>query len=537
MSDNHIQLAFPGTFTRVDILFFFAAFVFLYTQLFQLPFTPYYFEGDHIIATSNAMRMLDGEVIYRDFFHLAPPGTELVYALFFSIFGVKVWVLNIAILLLGLALTALTWYFSRQIFTGLFVYLPASIFLAIGYRLLFIDGSFRLFSVVFVLAAAAVLLNKITPRNLMIAGGMCGLASFILQPRGVVGIAGIIIFLIWENYQRGFHLKSLVRNGLYLSLSFFLILFITHSYFLYHAGFENYYFSLVTFLQKHYPNDPLSNRSAYLSELPDFQQYLEIYSPLFALSRYFRIAFPVLFYYLLVPFVYFAFLFLRWRRKTYLLSKEIDIKLMFLCIVGLTLSAGVSALSVVRLSHIAIPGIVILVWLLKQIPYSKRIAMICLVLLAVLGFSYVIQRQTTAKNYLDMPAGRAAFFSEQVYERYKWIGEQTQPGEFFFEAHHPSFYFPFLLKNPTPLYVVRDSEYTPRFQVESVVKALENNPPKLIAWPRKWTKPPDSRAAGDNLEILWQFIAKNYELQLEFSKHVDYTEHSEGDIEIWRRKN
>jgi hypothetical protein len=125
MSDNHIQLAFPGTFTRVDILFFFAAFVFLYTQLFQLPFTPYYFEGDHIIATSNAMRMLDGEVIYRDFFHLAPPGTELVYALFFSIFGVKVWVLNIAILLLGLALTALTWYFSRQIFTGLFVYSPA----------------------------------------------------------------------------------------------------------------------------------------------------------------------------------------------------------------------------------------------------------------------------------------------------------------------------------------------------------------------------------------------------------------------------
>jgi len=209
---------------------------------------------------------------------------------------------------------------------------------------------------------------------------------------------------------------------------------------------------------------------------------------------------------------------------------------MLLCIVGLTLSAGVSALSVLRLSQVAVPGIVLLVWLINKVPYSRQIAAICLALLAFIGFSYVIQRQTTAKSYLDMPAGRSAFFSEAVFERYKWMGEQTQPGEFFFEGHHPSFYFPFHLKNPTPMYLVRDSEYTPGFQVESVVKALENNPPKLIAWPRRWTKPPDSRAAGDNLEILWQFIAQNYELQLEFSKHLDYTEHSEGDIEIWRRK-
>lgn len=537
MSDSQLNFSSPGSFSRVDLLFFLAALIFLYSQLFQFPFTPYYFDGDHMIIISNAMRMLDGEVIYLDFFHLAPPGAELVYAALFSIFGTKVWVLNIVILFLGLAQVWILWYFSRKFFSGLLVYLPASIFLIVGYRLFYIDGTYRLFSIVGVLAAIAVLMNKRTPRNLILAGGICGLASFFMQPRGVVGIAGISLFLIWENYRHGFDLRGLIKNGLYLSLPFFLVVVLTQSYFLYEAGFENYYFSLVTFLQNHYPHDPLSSRSAYLSELPNFRQYLAIYSPFFAVSRYFRIAFPVIFYYLLIPFVYFVFLFVRWRRKTWVLSKELDANLMLLCLAGLTLSVGVSALSVIRLSHVAIPGLVLLGWLLKQVPYSERIAAVCLAFLALIGVSYVIQRQTIEKYYLDMPAGRSAFFSEQIYGRYKWVGDHTHPGDLFYEGHHPSFYFPFHLKNPTPMYLVRDSAYTPRFQVESVVRALANNPPTLIAWPRKWTKPAASRAADDNLEILWQYVASNYELQLEFSRPLDYTEYSEGDIEIWKRKN
>lgn len=536
MSESQIHSARPKSFKRADILFFFAAFVFLYTQLFQFPFTPYYFEGDHIIIISNAMRMLDGEVMYRDFFHLAPPGTEVVYSILFSFFGVKVWVLNITILFLGLALTGLTWFFSRQIFTGLIVYLPASIFLIVGYRLFFIDGTYRLFSVVCVLSAIAVLVNKRTHKNLIIAGGICGLASFFMQPRGVMGVAGISLYLLWENYGEGFNLKALIEKGLYLSLSFFIVVAVTQSYFLYQAGFESYYFSLVTFLQKHYPNDPLSNRSFFLSELPNFQQYLDIYSPVFAVSRYLRIAFPVLFYYLLIPFIYFAFLLVRWRRKTHLLSKEVDAKLMLLCIAGLTLCAGVSALTVIRLSHIAIPGLVLLAWLVKQMPYSQRIAAVCLFLCSALGMSYIVQRQTLDKYYLDMPAGRAAFLSDHVFERYKWIRENTLPGDLFYEGHHPSFYFPFHLINPTPMYLIRDSEYTPRFQVESVLTGLQKNPPKLIAWPRKWKKTAESRAAGDTLEILWQYIETNYEFQVEFAKPLDYTDYSEGDIEIWKRK-
>lgn len=209
---------------------------------------------------------------------------------------------------------------------------------------------------------------------------------------------------------------------------------------------------------------------------------------------------------------------------------------MLLCLAGLVLSAGVSAFTVIRLSHIAIPGLVLFVWLIKKVPYSQFLCALCLVVLGLVGCSYIIQRQTITKYYLEMPAGRSAFLSEFVFERYKWMGQHTEPGEAFYEGHHPSFYFPFHLKNPTPMYLIRDSDYTPTFQVEAVVKALQNNPPELIAWPRKWTKSADARDPGDHLDLLWQYVATNYELQVEFAKPLDYTENSEGDIEIWKRK-
>src|SRR5688572_4305383 len=116
---NGIDPTRKGEFVgRGDLIFFACAFIFLYTQLFQLPFTPYYFEGDHMLTISNAMRMYGGETMYRDFFHLTPPGGELFYLSLFKIFGINVWVLNLGILMLGLSLTGLIRYFSRRLFSG-----------------------------------------------------------------------------------------------------------------------------------------------------------------------------------------------------------------------------------------------------------------------------------------------------------------------------------------------------------------------------------------------------------------------------------
>src|SRR6476620_4206532 len=135
-----------------------------------------------------------------------------------------------------------------------------------------------------------------------------------------------------------------------------------------------------------------------------------------------------------------------------------------------------------------------------------------------------------------MPAGRAAFLSHETFERYKWVGDNTRPGEAFFEAQHPSFYFPFHLKNPTPLSVMRDSGYTPAFQVDAVVAALEKDPPNIVVWDGNWSKPSEARTPGDSLAPLWQFIQTNYVLEVEYPVFGDYTQSSAHEIEFWRKK-
>lgn len=539
ISIKNMVLPRPRYFNRDDAIFFAAAFLFIYGQLFEFPFTPIYFEGDHLISVSNAMRMLDGEVIYRDFFHLTPPGAEIVYTTLFSIFGVKLWILNLIILFLGLAQVWLLWFFSRHTLSGIFVYLPASIFFIVGFRPYGIDGSYRLFSIVCVLLAVAILFKKRSTQNLIIAGGLCGLASFFVQTRGIVAIAGILLFLLWENYRCSFDLTGFLKNGLQLAIPFLLVVVLTHSYFVWMAGFDNYYFSLVEFLHKHYPNDPLAKTSVYIfSDLPDFQSFLnESSTKILGIFRYVRLVFPAIFHYLLIPFIYIGYFVYRRRRQISQPEKEIDTRLMFLSLIGLTLVAGLSAPSAGRLNHIAIPGLIILVWLFKQIPYSNQIAKVALLFLCLIGISYVVQRQVIEKQYLDMPAGRSAFLSPNAFDRYNWIGENTLAGDSLFEAQHPSFYFPFHLKNPTTMSLIRDSEYTPRFQVDSVVASLEREPPNLIVWDGKWTKPAESRVAGDNLEPLWQFIVNNYDLAMEYPVLGDHTLSSERDIEIWRRKS
>jgi hypothetical protein len=522
--------------TRADVIFFLLVLGFLYTQLFQFPFTPYYFEGDNLLPISNAMRLLGGEVIYRDFFHLTPPGTELWYASLFTLFGVRIWVLNFTILLLNMGVAWFAWHFSRQFFTGLLVYLAPAIFLILGFRLFYIDGSYRLFSVLFAFAAIAVLMKGRQPRNLVLAGVSCGLASFFVQPRGVVAIAGISLFLIWEHFRREPLGKSLVKTGLLLLLPFLTTIAVTHAYFVWAAGFDNYCFSLVTFLQKHYPHDPL-NRGVFLDDLPDFGQYLSIYALPAAIFRYLRIAIPILFFYALIPLVYLAFLIFRWRKRSHEKNDEPDRKLLLLSLVGLSLSAGVSAPSAIRLAHVAVPGLVVFVWFISRLKKSRLIAAASLAVLASIGVAYVVQRQTVTKYYLDMPAGRAAFFSEHYFRRYEWISKNTDPGDLFYEGHHPSFYFPFHLRNPTPMYLLRDSEYSPKFQVDGVVRSLKKDPPMFIAWPRKWTKAAEDRAPGDNLEDLCQFVHANYDRYVVFDKPLDYTPNSEGDIEIWKRKD
>lgn len=516
-------------FSRRDLMFLGAMAVFIFLQTFILPFVPVYVEGDQLLPVSNAMRILDGEVMYREFFHFAPPGADLYYAAAFSLFGIKVWVMNATVVFLALAQLMLVFAFSKKLLSGNFVYLPTLIFFVLGFRLYGIDGSYRLFSVVFVLLAAWIVLKGLSSKAIIAAGVLCGLSSFFVQTRGVLGIGAIGLFILWAHCKDEWDFKSVFRDWTIASVSFLITLLLTQLPMAIAGGIDNYYFANFVFLKNHYGADTLSNTAAYFSDLPDFGSYVGNYGTFGGIFRYARVAAPTLFFYTIVPLTYlFYFAYRRFRT----VDEAIDRGLMLLSILGVVLYIGVSAPTGFRIYHIAIPAVVVLVFLLSRV-ITNQIALAGVLLLGLLGAVYSVQRQTVEKAIVDLPAGRAAFLSPPMAEKYLWLKERTKPGDLIYEAQHPTYYFPMLLKNPSPFYLIRDNNYTPDFQVAQLIQSLESRPPRYIVWHGLWSKEAADRKPGDNLDPLWQLIQRKYELRHEFRELGEFTTNSERDIEFW----
>jgi len=56
----------------------------------------------------NARRMLEGQVLYRDFFDYLAPGTDAIYFALFKLFGPRTWIPNAMFLLLGMGFLGLS---------------------------------------------------------------------------------------------------------------------------------------------------------------------------------------------------------------------------------------------------------------------------------------------------------------------------------------------------------------------------------------------------------------------------------------------
>jgi hypothetical protein len=77
-----------------------------YFRSFVFPNTPISLWGDQVGFFNDGSRMILGQLPYRDYFQIVPPGTDLVYALLIRCFGLKMWIPNL--LTAGLAaITAL----------------------------------------------------------------------------------------------------------------------------------------------------------------------------------------------------------------------------------------------------------------------------------------------------------------------------------------------------------------------------------------------------------------------------------------------
>ena len=79
--------------------------IFLYLQLFVFPATPRVAVGDQSIYLHNAERMYAGQLIYRDYDTFTLPGTDMLYVALFRLFGVRAWIPQMMLLLVGVMST------------------------------------------------------------------------------------------------------------------------------------------------------------------------------------------------------------------------------------------------------------------------------------------------------------------------------------------------------------------------------------------------------------------------------------------------
>ena len=330
--------------------------LFIYLQVFVPPHTPRLASGDQAIYLHHATRMLEGEMIYRDYDHFTFPGTDVLYMFLFKLFGVRAWIPQAMLVVLGTSMVWLILFISRQLMSGTAAYLPALLFVTLPFSS-YLDATHHWYSLVAVTAAIAILLKQRSMARLAWAGVLFGIATFFTQSMALLTV-GVGVFLLWQRAQQGPSPFLLLKQELSLLAGFVGSISACMVYFVWKVGVKRIFFYTVVFVVKYYPADWFNNWRVYLTGRPrlhDWTSWLD--APAFVLLH------------LIVPFIYIFFLIVYAPKSREQQSEQLRYRLMLLNVLGLSLFATVaSAPAYSRLYVVAPPALVVLIWLLDSSP-------------------------------------------------------------------------------------------------------------------------------------------------------------------------
>lgn len=484
----------PARWFHYGFLAFAAAF--LYFELFMLPATPVAgTDNDQSLYLHNAMKMLDGQVIYRDFFSVTPPGTELVYLGLFKLFGIRAWIPNATLVVLGLSLAWLCVIISREVLDGLTAYLPALCFLVLAFHSS-LDATHHWFSVLSVTAATALIIVKRSLARVAGAAALCALASFFTQPRGALVLVGIALFLAWEHGKGLQPSGSLWRSESILAAVFTTVTVALNLYFVGAVGLKRFLWCTVTFGIKYYPAESdLNSLHAYMAYVPWVPHLRHVPDPIW------------LFVHALLPLVYLLFFARLWQESRKKPEQPWD-RLMLVNLLGFFLFLGVAPAPVYwRLCAVSLPAFIILVWFLStgaKLQVIARRALWVGCVTAMVGFAWNDQARWRA--YLDNPTGRAAFLDPYSFQQFRWLAMHTHPQEPFFDCSGQT-YFLLGLRSPAKVPFLSGTDYLRPEQVSDVVENLEGHRVPIVLWC------PDLDFAlrpDDHLEPLRNYLRAHY---------------------------
>jgi hypothetical protein len=494
------------------VLYSVAAFMFLYLRTFLLPGTPLVASGDETLYFTHGLRIMHGQVPFRDYFTYVMPGVDLFYAGAFGLFGVHAWLAQAFAILLGCAIAVVLVWISRSVLSGPAIFLPGLLFLVLDFDIIK-DATHHWYSTLLVLSATGVLLGGRSIRRVLAVGILCGLATLFTQSQGVLSLITIAVYLWWTSHE---DTLGLTKQLAALVLPFAVIVGGFLGYFVYRVGFASLYYALVTFVFLYFPALKVHTTQAYLIQIPGHR----------ALGDIARL-FSYFFIHVFVPFGYLFCLFRLFREKT-TMGRRLWENVLLINLIGLALFAAVAnAPSFYRMCMVAPPATIVCVWLVSGTGSAHRRMRGLLWVLAIVAMvALPFQLQRHWRGYIDLPNGRTAFLDPALYEEFRWFAEKTHASESFFNG--PQLSFALSLDNPTTVDYVTQTEYTTPEQVTAAIQGMEKHQTPLVAlYQHDYAPSPDLYARGrtrSNLGPFLDYVYGNYHLAKVFP-----------ELQIWER--
>jgi hypothetical protein len=483
--------------------------VFLYLQLFILPATPRAAIGDQSLYLHNAARMYAGELIYRDYDYFTLPGTDVLYLALFKIFGMRGWIPQAMLLLVGIITMWLSIKISSKIMTGPAIYLPGFLFLTLPYAS-YLDATHHLYNVFAATAALAVVIEERSTARTAWAGVLWGLGTCFAQSL-ILGPIGFVVFLVWERVRKDEPWGVLIKKVAYLLTSYICTLVIFNGYFVWKVGLKQFFYYTVIFVARYYSADETSTWRTYMVGHPSFHGWVNWPEAL---------TWP--FIHLVVPLVYVLFLLRYWRERRLQFQLPWE-RLMLITITGLTLFFAIaSAPAWNRLYTVSLFALILLVWFVSfPFKLERTLLGILWFTVSILAVAWPTITQTRWKALLNLPTGRTAFFDAGSYQETKWLRDRTHPGDYFFGDHLIG--FDLMLRNPGRVAFIRPNDFTRPEEVQNLIEGLENHQVRFVSWYQGLDNP--LAVKGNHLAPLRSYLELHY--------HI--AEHFANGHKVWER--
>lgn len=501
--------------------------VFIYSFLFKFPLTPFLRDADQSIFIYEAERMLNGDVMYRDFFEFTFPGTQSFYAALFSIFGVRYWLVAAVTLVIALVTAWLMIKIAERFLPSPISYFPALLYIFFGFRWFGLDGSHRMFSPIFVLLAVLLLIRSRSFISLAATGICLGICSFFTQQRGFVVLAAIVVFLFIEKIFGTSDWRNFFRQSAIIGASFAVSLMVLVAPFVFAAGAETFFSSAFVYPFKYYQYGHPNSFGVFFVDLQKAFT-IKYFPDVIELA-------PVVFHDFIVPLAG-PVVFITFLAKRRVFEWAVWQYPVLVALVGLFLTLSTTAPNQFRLFQISAPSLIALIWLFDQLIASnaikKKLMASAAALLLLLGAVQAIRVQSFWKTVpLETPSGHLAAIESPLSRRYEWLLKNTKPGDYIFEVYEPFVYLPLGLKNPTRFGQIWPNGYTRPEQIEEVIRDLTAKPPRFILWDNAYLPTGSTREEGDHTGPLADFVHANY-------RPVGEIYEMDGrPVQVWEKKN